>query len=381
MAIGPTGNQVEHCPQQLADLSADPSTKQEDGQQRLERGVGIGVVDALVVRQIGVGMGGQGDEGLQVVADDFGGHVLGHGLLGQSGDVLQIEPVLESLERLLDAPALVVKLGEAVGREELLVEQVGHQNTLLAAGRDIANQAHALRFARAFIVMSVALVRRGQHDHPLKRARAHERAHAGEAAGIVDAHAELDGAVVEHGDQPAAGVAAVEQQQVVRRQPVQVFKQELAFATFVDVVQGGREHQVRPRQEQAEQDLIGQRGALNMAGPQTETHRRRVGGDQAQSAPARHKPVRFGARDEPVVETGNGARGQLGARLGERLLRHFAGQLGLLAKVREEGVQFGLDAHPHARQHDGDQRRQGQLAAARKRRRMVRVARTVEKFG
>jgi hypothetical protein len=53
------------------------------------------MVDALAVCQVGVGMGGQGDEGLQVVADDFGGDVLGHGLLGQSTDVLQIEPVLD----------------------------------------------------------------------------------------------------------------------------------------------------------------------------------------------------------------------------------------------------------------------------------------------
>jgi hypothetical protein len=50
-------------------------------------------------------MSGQGDEGLQVVADDFGGDVLRHGLLGQSGDVLQIEPVLEPFERLLDIPS------------------------------------------------------------------------------------------------------------------------------------------------------------------------------------------------------------------------------------------------------------------------------------
>lgn len=36
--------------------------------------------------------------------------------------------------------------------------------------------------------------------------RVHERAHAGEATGIVDAHAELDGTLVQHGDEPAAGV-------------------------------------------------------------------------------------------------------------------------------------------------------------------------------
>jgi hypothetical protein len=46
----------------------------------------------------------------------------------------------------------------------------------------------------------------------------------------------------------------------------------------------------------------------------------------------------------------------------------------------EEGIQFGLDAHPHPRQHDGDQRRQGQLATARKCGRMVGMARIVKKF-
>ena len=73
------------------------------------------MVDAFFRGQIGGGVGAQGDEGLQIVADDFCGDVLGHGLLGQSGDMLQIEPVLEPFERLLDAPALVVKLGETVG--------------------------------------------------------------------------------------------------------------------------------------------------------------------------------------------------------------------------------------------------------------------------
>lgn len=59
-----------------------------------------------------------------------------------------------------------------------------------------------------------------------------------------------------------------------------MFEQELAFAAFMDVVQGRGEHQIRPRQEQTEQDLIGQRGALDMAGAQTETHCRGIGGDQ-----------------------------------------------------------------------------------------------------
>lgn len=53
----------------------------------------------------------------------------------------QVEQCLEQLADLSadpsakqHAPALVVKLGKAVDREEFFVEQVGHQNALLAAG-------------------------------------------------------------------------------------------------------------------------------------------------------------------------------------------------------------------------------------------------------
>jgi hypothetical protein len=46
----------------------------------------------------------------------------------------------------------------------------------------------------------------------------------------------------------------------------------------VDVVQGASEHQVKPRQDLAEQDLIGQSGELNKVVTQTEAHRRAVGG-------------------------------------------------------------------------------------------------------
>ncbi len=86
--------------------------------------MGVGVVDAFVGGQIGVVMGGQCGHGLQVVADDLGGDILGYGLLGQSADMLQVEAVFEAIEGLLDAPALVVQFPEAKGREALFVEQV-----------------------------------------------------------------------------------------------------------------------------------------------------------------------------------------------------------------------------------------------------------------
>lgn len=81
MSIGPSSDQAQRAPWQFADLPSDHSSKEQDGHRRLERGVGACMVDAFVGGQIGVGFGGQRDQRLQVVADDFGGNILDHGLL------------------------------------------------------------------------------------------------------------------------------------------------------------------------------------------------------------------------------------------------------------------------------------------------------------
>ena len=52
------------------------AAKQKDGHHRPEGGVSVSMVNTFAVRQIGVGVGGQGNQGLQVVADDFGGDIM-----------------------------------------------------------------------------------------------------------------------------------------------------------------------------------------------------------------------------------------------------------------------------------------------------------------
>ncbi len=79
-----------------------------------------------------------------------------------------------------------------------------------------------------------------------------------------------------------------------------MFDQKLSFATLVDAVQRGREHQVGTRKKQAEQDLVGKGGAPDMASAQTNTQPRCVGGDQTQTAPARRK--RFGTQQLHVAD-------------------------------------------------------------------------------
>ena len=67
--------------------------------------------------------------------------------------------------------------------------------------------------------------------------------------------------------------------------------------------------------------------------------------------------------------------GEFGTRLGEGLLGGVAHQLGLLVQVGEEQIQFGLHALGHATEHARNQRRQRQLAPARKGARMIGMAR------
>ena len=101
-----------------------------------------------------------------------------------------------------------------------------------------------------------------------------------------------------------------------------MLEQHLAL-TGLNAVQRGGGHQFTARQEKAKKDLIGQCGALGVAGAQTETHRGGIGGNQAQAAPTPHKAVVLGTLDQPVVEQRDGSQGQLGARLGERLLERL----------------------------------------------------------
>lgn len=58
--------------------------------------------------------------------------------------------------------------------------------------------------------------------------------------------------------------------------------------------------QLGARQKQAKQNLVGQRGALDVARAQAEAHARGVGDDQAQAAPARNETVLLGKRGSKI---------------------------------------------------------------------------------
>lgn len=128
-------------------MLGDLHTEQQCRHHGLQCGMGVRVVDAVDGAQVGLVMCGHRSQGLQVVAHDFGGDILNHGLLRQSGDVLQVEAVLEPLEGFLNAPAFLVQVAKGAGREALGVEQIGHQHAHFAIRREVEHQADLLGMA------------------------------------------------------------------------------------------------------------------------------------------------------------------------------------------------------------------------------------------
>lgn len=162
---------------------------------------------------------------------------------------------------------------------------------------------------------------------------------------------------------------------------MKVLEQHLAFIALAQAVERSGEHEISARQGQTEEDLIGQRGTFDVAGAQAKTHAGCVGGNQSQAMPARHEAMVLGAFDEPVIEFRERRTRQLRAGLCEGLRRDVPQELGLLLQMTEERVKLGLNAHAHAAEQEGHQGCQRQLAASRKRRRVILMPGRLEKLG
>lgn len=76
-----------------------------------------------------------------VIGQHFGRHIEFEGMLRQAADAFQMQPMFEPLERLLDAPSLVIERAEVFGSGQL-AGHVSHQHPNLPVGADLTNEAH-----------------------------------------------------------------------------------------------------------------------------------------------------------------------------------------------------------------------------------------------
>ena len=347
------GQGIGQCRPCLSDAEQAPG---EDGLECAEcvgsirAGAGLdGVVGAAAAEQCA-----------QVVGQDLGGEVLLQGEVVQPRRGLEAQTMLDALEGLLDAPALVIERAELRGRIRLGIEQVGHQDADLAVRSDVADQAHGGGGAGQIERAGIACGGRRQCDHALGLVRASEVGDATPAAGI-DAQTEGHAVLRQRRCHGVADVTSVEHEQILRRiECVERLEQHLPLRA-VGRMQTGVQREFGARQKQGKRVVV-RRQCGRLACRHTQA--RRISRHHAAAIPACRLYVR--ARQVQQVRTGQfeqPARKPL-AGLAEGLCADLADPPGHRMQATEKGVEFGLNARAHARDHHGRQARQGELAIA-----------------
>ena len=81
----------------------------------------------------------------------------------------------------------------------------------------MTHQAHSEGHGRTFVIDCVAMIRGAQGDDLLVQSGTEKLTYAGKAAiaGLLNAHAKRDTALIQDGRQPPAGIAPIEQQEIV----------------------------------------------------------------------------------------------------------------------------------------------------------------------
>ncbi len=147
---------------------------------------GLGAIDFVGRFGVQAGVGGDvGGQGIEVVANGLGAEVLAGGVPGQTGGMLQSEPMFDSFEGFLHSPSAVIQVRKRGGRKGSGVEQGRHHHMHAPVGRHYPHQTNRGRCRRAFIVGGILRTRGRQGDYLLAQAGQSELAHGLEAIGDI----------------------------------------------------------------------------------------------------------------------------------------------------------------------------------------------------
>jgi hypothetical protein len=250
----------------------------------------------------------------------------------------------------------VIERPEGGGGVGIQIEERGHENAHLVA-EHLANESNLARSAGNFVIERVLFAGGWQGDDLLKQAGSAECLDDVEIE-AVDPHAEMEFSLPQGGEEPVGWVTAVEHEEVIVAEFVEVFEEHLALADVGGVEPGGQGH-FDPGQIEREAfglDLVAD-GALAVTGlaEQGQVQVRGIAGDDAQPVPERKAELRIDQGEEMIVEKREGGGRHLLPGFGKGLRRDFSRQVGAVRQVGEEGVQFRLHFGRVSTEQAGDQ--------------------------
>ena len=301
---------------------------------------------------------------IEVVADHLGADILTGREPSQAGRMLKRQAMLEALERLLDAPAAMIKLGEGGRGIPGVVEQGRHEHAHLTVRRHLADQAHGRSLTRTLIIDGIAAIRWRQGHHRVVLAGAHELCDRDKGRRRVAAHAERNSPMQQGCHQPRPRVASIEYQHVLSAKPVQALEQHLPLADLW-AVQNQRIEQLDTRTKQTEQCRFAHT-ALALGVEQRQANLRRIRCQHPQPLPARLIGKRFINQPQQLrVEWIEDIRKEAATCLRERAGGDPSRQAGSPRQQREECIEFALNGTAHTAKQESDQIGEGQATRTR----------------
>lgn len=299
----------------------------------------------------------------QVARQYLGSDIHQQGVLAQPADTLQSQPVLQTLERLLDAPAPVIQSGQLGHRSHVFV-QGRQQCPDTPAGADVAHQT-SMHARGAVQLPNAGLLRiAGREPAPaFTQVTAQEAARSGPALGAVAADDEVNAALGQGLYRPGGRITPVQDQHIAPVQPIELVKEHLKLTLGLGT-DGHMQHQIVARQEQAQGTLNrGGQGSGAQTGALGRSQDGTIGTDQTATLEQVQLALALNGIDQAVIERPQGGHMQLGAGLDQGAVRdHNADAVSALAG--EESIEFALDAATAKAQQGRQQRGQRQLARA-----------------
>ena len=251
--------------------------------------------------------------------------------------------MLDPFERFFNSPTGVIERPEFAGGVRIQVEKRGHEDTHLVA-EHLANEANFTRRGGNFVVERILFARGWQGHDLFGQARSAEGLNDAEIE-AVRTHAEMAFSLQQGGEEPVGGVTAVEDQNVVMAEFVEVFEEHLALADVGRIELGGQSH-LDPRQVQREANGVDHVAnewlAVTGFAEQGQAQDRRIAGNNAQPVPERKAELRIDHGEEMTVEQPEGRGRHLLPGLGKCLRGDFSQQVGAVRQIGEERIQLRL---------------------------------------